>query len=179
MDTTVANYHIAHDDVIKIMETFTALLAICAGNSPVPSEFPTQRPVTRSFDVSFGLRLNKWLSKQWWYWWFETLSCPLWRHCNAPKYKWHVMHHHIITPLWNTKPAQTISHPPSHPNKGWKISACLRYETSPWTYLLDINIDCSTTTFIDCWVFKTRWLYTVHYDMCGNARSTGPMSFPT
>ena len=46
------------------METFSALLAICAGNSPVPGEFPTQRPVTRSFDVFFDLRLNKLLSKQ-------------------------------------------------------------------------------------------------------------------
>ena len=27
------------------METFSALLAICAGNSPVPGEFPAQRPV--------------------------------------------------------------------------------------------------------------------------------------
>ena len=45
------------------METFSALLAICAGNSPVPGEFPTQRPVTRSFDVFFHLRLNKRLSK--------------------------------------------------------------------------------------------------------------------
>ena len=35
------------------METFSALLAICAGNSPVPGEFPAQRPVTRSFDVFF------------------------------------------------------------------------------------------------------------------------------
>ena len=33
------------------METFSALLAICAGNSPVPGEFPAQRPVMRSFDV--------------------------------------------------------------------------------------------------------------------------------
>ena len=33
------------------METFSALLAISAENSPVPGEFPTQRPVTRSFDV--------------------------------------------------------------------------------------------------------------------------------
>ena len=33
------------------METFSALLAICAGNSPVTSEFPAQRPVTQSFDV--------------------------------------------------------------------------------------------------------------------------------
>ena len=46
------------------METFSALLAICAGNSPVPGEFPTQRPVTRSFDVYFDLRPDKRLSKQ-------------------------------------------------------------------------------------------------------------------
>ena len=65
------------------METFSALLAICAGNSPVPGEFPTQRPVTRSFDVFFDLRLNKRLSKQWWGWWFETPSHPLWRHCHV------------------------------------------------------------------------------------------------
>ena len=65
------------------METLSALLAICAGNSPVPGEFPTQRPVTRSFGVFFDLRLNKRLSKQSWGWWFETLSRPLWRQCNA------------------------------------------------------------------------------------------------
>ena len=65
------------------METFSTYLAICAGNSPVPGEFPSQRPVTRSFDVFFDLRLNKRLSKQSWGWWFGTLLCPLWRHCNA------------------------------------------------------------------------------------------------
>ena len=65
------------------METFSALLAICAGNSPVTGEFPAQRPVTRSFDVFLDLRLNKPLSKQWWGWWFETLSRPLWRHGNV------------------------------------------------------------------------------------------------
>ena len=64
-----------------LMKTFSALLAICAGNSPVPGEFPTQRPVTRSFHVFFDLRLNKPLSKQSWDRWFETLSRPLWRHC--------------------------------------------------------------------------------------------------
>ena len=42
----------------------SALLAICAGNSLVPGEFPTQRPVTRGFDVFFDLRLNERLSKQ-------------------------------------------------------------------------------------------------------------------
>ena len=41
------------------METFSALLAICAGKSPVPDEVPAQRPVTRSFNVFFDLRLNK------------------------------------------------------------------------------------------------------------------------
>ena len=46
------------------METVSALLAIGAGNSPVNGEFPAQRPVTRSFDVFFDLRLNKRLSKQ-------------------------------------------------------------------------------------------------------------------
>ena len=65
------------------METFSALLAFCAGNSLVPGEFPAQRPVTRSFDVFFDLRPNKQLSKQWWGWWFETSSCPLWRHRNV------------------------------------------------------------------------------------------------
>ena len=38
------------------METFSALLAICAGNSPAPGEFPTQRPVTRSFRQAGDLR---------------------------------------------------------------------------------------------------------------------------
>ena len=41
------------------METFSALLALCVGNSPVTGEFLSQMPVTRSFDVSFDLRLNK------------------------------------------------------------------------------------------------------------------------
>ena len=65
------------------METFSALLAICVGNSPVTGEFPAQRPVTRSYDVSFDLWLDKRLSKQSWGWWIETPSHPLWWHCNA------------------------------------------------------------------------------------------------
>ena len=70
------------------METFSALLVICVGNSTVSGEFPTQRPVTRSFDIFFDLRLNKWLSKQPWGWWFKTLSCPLWFHCNETTINW-------------------------------------------------------------------------------------------
>ena len=65
------------------METFSALLAICAGSSPVTYEFLAQRPVSQSFDVFFDLRPNKRLSKQSSGCWFETPSCPLWRHCNV------------------------------------------------------------------------------------------------
>ena len=65
------------------METFSALLGLCEGNSPVTSGFLWQRPVTRSFDVFFELRLNKRLSKQSRRRWFETASRSLWRHCNA------------------------------------------------------------------------------------------------
>ena len=65
------------------METCSSLLVICVGNSPGSGEFPAQSPVTRSFDVSFDRCLNKRLRKHSWGWWFETLSRPLWRHCNV------------------------------------------------------------------------------------------------
>ena len=62
------------------MQTFSALLALCAGNSPVTGVFPSQRPVTRSFDVFLDLRLNKRSSKQLWGWRFKTPSRSLLRH---------------------------------------------------------------------------------------------------
>ena len=40
------------------METFSAILFLCVGNSPVTSEFPSQRPAPRSFDVFYPC-LNK------------------------------------------------------------------------------------------------------------------------
>ena len=39
-------------------DKFSALLGLCAGKSPVTGKFPTQRPVTRSFDVFFDLHLE-------------------------------------------------------------------------------------------------------------------------
>ena len=45
------------------METFSALLAICAGNSPVSGEFPAQRPVTQNFDGFFiCVWINGWVN---------------------------------------------------------------------------------------------------------------------
>ena len=67
------------------METFSALLAFCAGNSKVTGEFPAQRPVARSLGVFIDLPPNKRLSKQPWGWWFETPWRSLWRHYNAQR----------------------------------------------------------------------------------------------
>ena len=66
------------------MEAFSALLALGAGNSPVTGEFPSQRPVTRSFGVFLWSGPEQTLSKQnrLKRRWFETPSCSLWRHCN-------------------------------------------------------------------------------------------------
>ena len=64
------------------METFFALLAICAWNSLVIGDFPAQRLVTRSFDVLFDLCPNERFRKQSRGWWFQTPWRPLGRHCN-------------------------------------------------------------------------------------------------
>ena len=82
------------------METFSALLALCAGNSPVTGEFPTQRPVTRSFDAFFDLHLNKRLSNQSRGWWFEMPSCPLLSHCNERTR----LQHHFDVIKWKHVP---------------------------------------------------------------------------
>ena len=65
------------------METFLALLALCERNPPVTGGFPSQRPVTRSFDIFSDLHLNKRASKQLRRRWFQTPSRPLWRHFNT------------------------------------------------------------------------------------------------
>ena len=70
-----------HDDVIQ-WKHFRIIGHLC-GEITGQRWIPSQRPVTRSFDVFFDLRPNKLLSKQSWCWWFETLSRPLWRHCNV------------------------------------------------------------------------------------------------
>ena len=87
----------------------SASLALCAGNSPVTGEFPSQRPVTRSFDVFFDLHL----SKQLWGWWFGTPSSYLWRHCNgkcapgnqqSPRWHWWLMKQHYAALVYCSQP---------------------------------------------------------------------------
>ena len=57
------------------MATFSTSLALCKGNPPVTSGFPSQWPVTRSFDV---LPAPQQMVEQT----IETPSRSLWRHCN-------------------------------------------------------------------------------------------------
>ena len=75
------------------MGTFSALLAPCEGNPSATGEFPSQRPVTQSFDAFFDLRLNKRLSKQSSRRWFETSLRSLWRHCNDNNVLWFKRRH--------------------------------------------------------------------------------------
>ena len=107
------------------METFSALLALCAGNSPVTCEFPAQRPLRRSFDVCFYLRWNKQFSKQSWGWWFQTPSRSLWRQYN-------------IHYTWRTTGKSRLLHSPSLVT----IVLSVGYETWPaigWHHLFVIG----------------------------------------
>ena len=71
-------FRISHDDIIK-RKHFPRYW-------PLWGEFtfhPSHRPVRRSFDAFFDLRLNIRLSKQSRRWWFETPWRSSWRHCNV------------------------------------------------------------------------------------------------
>ena len=85
------------------METFSALLVLCARNSLVTNEFPTQRPLTLSFDVFFDLLLNKRLSKQSCGWWFETPLHPWWCQSNDMfiHHLWKITNHTTQTSIGN------------------------------------------------------------------------------
>ena len=93
-----------------------------------PGEFPTQRPVTRSFDVFFDLRLNKRLSKQPWGWWFETLSRPLWRHrnvCVQNRRSFHSCFTRYVT--WSDM-RKTPSHGKTHHTQSLCATSTLSYD---------------------------------------------------
>ena len=76
-------------------------------------------PLTKASDaelyVFFDLRLNKLLSKQSWGWWFETPSCPLWRHCHA---MYVPVDYHTIT--MTTQPSTPLTY-------GWATLQPLEY----------------------------------------------------
>ena len=129
------------------METFSVLLALCAGNSPVTREFSSPRPVTRSFHVFFDLLLNKRLSKQSWGWWFETPSRTLWRH-TASRYQadqgravTNVSHHHQ---LWITQQPLSCSgfYKRVHINSAWDM-----FRSAPRS-LVSVRDVCSLNSLV-------------------------------
>ena len=77
------------------MDTFSALLALCVGNSSVTGEFPSQKQVMRSFDVYFDLRLNKGLGNRSRRRWLETPSRSLRRHFNLSRSQLYVVNGRI------------------------------------------------------------------------------------
>ena len=76
-------------------ETLFALLAICAGNSPVPGEFPAQKSVMQSFDV-FYMRPNKRFGKD----------------CEAGDSRRHLAHYSVTVMKSNQ----------NHPTGNWPFS---------------------------------------------------------
>ena len=147
------------------METFPALLALCARNSPVPNEFPSQRPVTRSFDVFFHLRIghkisfNKCLSTgpintttQGW----KIMKYPgnqflgeifsnTFMYMNILAITIQQVYSHKNSPIWTIwhSLSQNLHHPP-----------CYRLETSVkrnWWSVADNELDCvSNYQRLDC-----------------------------
>ena len=103
------------------METFSALLALCAGNSPITGEFPAQSPVTRSFDVSLICAwINDWVNN-----------------CEAGDLRHHRTHYDVILMIFNDIVWSTKSNFDGFiivkdlQNKIWKISRradLLKYE---------------------------------------------------
>ena len=109
------------------METFPRNWPFVRGIHRSPVNSPPQRPVTRSFDVFFDLRLNKRLSKQSWGLWFETLLCPLWLHCNG-------LNSIELIGHWETWLQQDIKYIHTHLNvryPGHFLWDCLQHVTRP------------------------------------------------
>ena len=65
------------------MEKFSALLALCAGNSPVPVTSPHKGQWRGALMISL---ICAWITVEYTQslgWWFETPYWPLWRYCNV------------------------------------------------------------------------------------------------
>ena len=131
---------------------FGGVTGPCCGNSPVTSEFPSQRLLKRSF-IFFLLRLNKRLSKKSWGWWFETSSLSLWCHRKTCK-GWSVVG--IELTLILSTPLSALSY-------SWVISRVLndmklsfRYELHNWLW---------KTTYLSSGV-KCRWYHQSNLRQC-------------
>ena len=98
---------IIHEVVIK-RKHFPWYWPFVQGIHRSTDEFPSQRLVTRIFDVLFDLPLYKQLSKQPRSRLYETLCHSLWRHCNLlcrpPKHRSFISLPHRLTNRWHHRP---------------------------------------------------------------------------
>ena len=149
------------------METFSALLAICAGNSSVTGEFPAQRQVTLSLDVFFDLCLNKRLSKQSWGWWFETLSRPLWRHRNVESYSYGLTN--FVKLKLNPKTFTDWRRSLVHKTLGmnWLLHNILQHFTTPWPDPC-IKIRSETNLLHSVYANSYKYTYQNYWLICNN-----------
>ena len=131
-----------------------------------PGEFPTQRPVTRSFDVFFDLPLNKRLSKQPWGWWFETPSWSLWRQCKVLRY--FLMFGHL--PDLNNSKHRAILKPIHHClfSRVYHIKYILLFVSSVIFELDSDEIPCQIVTMLPCVLYVSCNKMAINYHSLGN-----------
>ena len=106
------------------MEVFSASLALCGGNPLLNDGFPSQRPVTRSFD-GFFLSAPEQTAEQT----IEKPLCSLWRHCKNN------LHQHPLCTV--THERHSVSH---HWRLGWLSSGLFGLTTKNvlhhWLYVV-------------------------------------------
>ena len=96
----MTNTSSVHDDVIRWKHftgyrPFVWRIHRSSVKSPPPHTHKGQRRGALIF--SFDLRLNRRCSKQSRRWWFETLSCSSWRHCNVGRFDTAYINIHIYS----------------------------------------------------------------------------------
>ena len=141
-------YHVEHDDVIK-WKHFSRYRPFVRGIHRSQVNSPSQRPVTRVFDLLFDLRLNKRLNKQSRRRWFETSSCSLWRHCDE-------MNHDVGT---SDRPSfeMWLIFPNSAGNPFWRQMILWRCTCKIWKAEQRIDFCHSTLP-----LFKAKMLCKMH-----------------
>ena len=150
-----------------------------------PGEVPSQRPVTRSFDVFFDLRLSKRLSKQSRRWWFETPSRPLWRHCNETHgdlekvvnilQTWQTLKDiNMLECIWTCSYKMLLSRTLNA--FLWIIAACIPYICAVFLHFVHYDISCLITGLVSSsllWWLLSEYMWKafqkvhlVHYMNC-------------
>ena len=131
----------SHDDVIK-WKKIPAYWLFVRGIHRLPVNSAHKGQWRGALMFFFDLRQNKQLSKQSWGWWFETPSCPLWRHCNGFTWKYSKHTTHLVLLLkprnyflhicWKRKRNRKVCTEISVPPMVHDTLIDLSYNFNPW-----------------------------------------------